>query len=242
MDGVYPTVLELIDRFETFASSDEVWCCFMEFAARRGLCFGGLAGIPRPAEQLSDTILCLSWPAEWYERYLHENYLRRDPAVRAMGHTNVPYSWSESLEFEDYERPAKHIFDEAADFGMREGFVVPIFGIASGTAVVTIAGTHAELSTRDRAELHLAAIYAHARVRALSPARCQWLSSPSLSPRERECLQWAAAGKTDWEIGEILSISERTAGAHIEHAKEKCGVSTRIQAIVMTLQSGAIHV
>ena len=242
MDGVYPSVLDLIERFETLSASDEVWQCFMEFTSRRGLCFGALADLPRPTERLADTILCLSWPGEWLERYMNQNYLRRDPAVRAMSHTRDPYSWNEALEFEDFDRPARRIVDEAAEFGMRDGFVVPILGIASGMAVVTVAGTNVELSTRERAEVHLAAIYAHARVRTLYTGKRRPVPRPAFSPRERECLQWAAAGKTDWEIGEILSITERTARAHIDSAKHKCGVPTRIQAIVSALQSGAICV
>ncbi len=30
--------------------------------------------------------------------------------------------------------------------------------------------------------------------------------------RECECLQWIAAGKSDWDIGHILSISEKDSG------------------------------
>jgi DNA-binding CsgD family transcriptional regulator len=64
---------------------------------------------------------------------------------------------------------------------------------------------------------------------------------PPLSERERECLSWVATGKSDWEIGEILSISEKTANAHIERAKTKLGVPTRMQAVVMALHAGAIY-
>ena len=33
----------------------------------------------------------------------------------------------------------------------------------------------------------------------------------TLSRREQETLQWAAEGKTEWEIGRILGLSEHTA-------------------------------
>jgi len=145
------------------------------------------------------------------------------------------------LMFEEYDRSASRIVFEAGDFGLHSGFVVPIGGIQSGTAVVTIAGEQTSLSQRERAELHFAAIYAHARIRALSGTRRR-NEKPTLTPRERECLEWAASGKSDWEIGEILSISERTAGAHIERAKLKFGVATRVQAVVLALQSGVIQV
>ena len=61
-----------------------------------------------------------------------------------------------------------------------------------------------------------------------------------LSPRETECLRWAALGKTDNEIGTILTISPRTARFHIENAKKKLGVATRIQAVTEALRLRAI--
>ena len=56
---------------------------------------------------------------------------------------------------------------------------------------------------------------------------------PALSERELECLRWAAGGKTDWEIGELLGVSKSTAHFHIEQAKKKLGVNSRIQAVAL---------
>ena len=62
----------------------------------------------------------------------------------------------------------------------------------------------------------------------------------SLSERERECLTLAAQGKSDWAVGRILGISERTVHNHIENAKRRLRVTTRVQAIVHGLASGQI--
>jgi len=61
-----------------------------------------------------------------------------------------------------------------------------------------------------------------------------------LSPRELQCLQWASKGKTDGEIGVILSISARTARFHIENAKRKLGAATRVQAVAEAMRRRAI--
>ena len=60
-------------------------------------------------------------------------------------------------------------------------------------------------------------------------------------PLLREVLQWAAVGKSDWEIGEILAISEKTVNAHIENVKRKYGVTSRIHAVVKGMNARAIH-
>jgi DNA-binding response OmpR family regulator len=60
-----------------------------------------------------------------------------------------------------------------------------------------------------------------------------------LGQREVETLTWAARGKTSAEIAEILGLSKRTVDFHIERARGKLGVATRVQA-VMKATSGQL--
>ncbi len=61
-----------------------------------------------------------------------------------------------------------------------------------------------------------------------------------LSTRELTCLEWAAAGKTSWEMGIILGLSERTVNFHIRNACGKLGVHNRQAAITVSLQTGLL--
>lgn len=61
-----------------------------------------------------------------------------------------------------------------------------------------------------------------------------------LSEREKACLKWTACGKSSWEIGQILSISENTVVFHIKNAMRKLGVRTRTLAAVKAIQLGLI--
>jgi DNA-binding CsgD family transcriptional regulator len=61
-----------------------------------------------------------------------------------------------------------------------------------------------------------------------------------LTARQRECLQWVRAGKSSWEIGEILGISERTVNFHIEDACRRLNVHTRQQAVIEAVIRGLI--
>jgi DNA-binding CsgD family transcriptional regulator len=51
-----------------------------------------------------------------------------------------------------------------------------------------------------------------------------------LTKREAEVLAWVAQGRTNSEIGSILSISARTVQKHLEHIFEKLAVETRTAA------------
>lgn len=53
----------------------------------------------------------------------------------------------------------------------------------------------------------------------------------TLTRREVQCLRWAAAGKTDGEIGIILSLSVSTVRFHLRNAAGKLGATGRAQAI-----------
>ena len=61
-----------------------------------------------------------------------------------------------------------------------------------------------------------------------------------MTARESEILAWVAAGKSDWAIGRILNISGKTVNFHVENAKRKLGVGTRLQAVMAAMRSGLI--
>ena len=65
-------------------------------------------------------------------------------------------------------------------------------------------------------------------------------ATPHVTPREAQVLAWIAAGKSDWEIGRILDISAKTVNFHVERAKRKFGVATRIQAVLAAMRKGVI--
>lgn len=217
------------------------WAAFLGYTSRFGFTKGALADMPGPGERVQDTVVCLSWPDAWTKRYLEKDYIRNDPARLHLSRSFEPFSWKEMTDCPAYSPAQKKIVYEASEFGMKSGIIFPMPGLRSGPAMVTIAGEADDLSYDNGMRLHLAAIYTHAVVRKLSRVRSDQVGVPSFSPRERECLQWYAAGKSEWEIGEILSISEKTANTYLERAKQKLGVATRKQAIVAALRNGVIQ-
>jgi DNA-binding CsgD family transcriptional regulator len=54
---------------------------------------------------------------------------------------------------------------------------------------------------------------------------------PRLSPRETECLEWTAQGKTTWEIAQILCLSDSTVNYYIRNAMKKLAVHTKAHAV-----------
>jgi DNA-binding NarL/FixJ family response regulator len=76
-------------------------------------------------------------------------------------------------------------------------------------------------------------LHAIINARLTSVARMSvWPAQSNLNEREIESLTWAARGKSSDEIAGILGIGKRAVDFHIDNARAKLGVATRIQAAV----------
>lgn len=179
--------------------------------------------------------LISTYPIAWTDHYLRKRYERVDPViVEALAYPE-PFEWGQEFSSQRLSKTQYALLDEAAQFGIRCGFTVPIHDPRGPIAAVTFATDERRPQfqrciERHRDVLQLMAMYFHAHARQrLSVDRV--VDGIALSPREFECLQWAAGGKSAWEIGRILSISRRTAAFHLDNAKTKLGVHSICQAV-----------
>jgi DNA-binding CsgD family transcriptional regulator len=109
-----------------------------------------------------------------------------------------------------------------------DGIIVPVHDHGQLAWIGAFAGPRADLSPAAQAVMGAAVHAGYSLFRQLLEAKAP--QSP-LSPREAECLHWIAEGKTDAEAGKILDISARTVRFHMNNAKRKLGVTSRIQAV-----------
>jgi LuxR family quorum sensing-dependent transcriptional regulator len=62
-----------------------------------------------------------------------------------------------------------------------------------------------------------------------------------LTRREQEALQWAAEGKNEGEIGEIMNISEHGVDKHMRSVRQKLGTRSRTHAVAEAIRRGLIR-
>jgi LuxR family quorum sensing-dependent transcriptional regulator len=124
------------------------------------------------------------------------------------------------------------------DYRMRYGFGVPIHGLNGYQAGVSFAGCEVEDVKEANAAVQMIGIYAFNRLANLKFAA---KTDKVLTEREREVLNWIAAGKTAWDTGGILSIAEDTVNKHITSAMRKLNVHTRAQAVAESIRRGEIR-
>ena len=90
---------------------------------------------------------------------------------------------------------------------------------------------------RERVEVirpHLGHLYRLSARTVLNDESRAEIETP-LTARERDVLDWLAAGKTHKDIAAILTISPRTVQKHLQRIYEKLGVETRTAAVMRAI-------
>lgn len=211
---------------------------FQDLIGKFGLVYY-MVGDPRPPAPINDYLWATTWPQEWLDRWRSQNYVRVDPILRDLRLHNKPLRWNPTQYTGD--RSGKRILEEAGEFRMNAGFAIPVHSPA-GTVVVSLGTEHYELGKSEELCLHLASIYFHAKLGRLRTPGAPPQRVPRLAPRERECLSWVAAGKTDWEISQILNIAEQTVHEYVQNALTKLNATTRAQAVAIAIFTKQINV
>lgn len=201
-----------------------------------------LTGVPDPGRRIDGYIMLSGWDERWLDRYLSQNYVQVDPVALRLQTASDPFVWSELVAGLDLDPAARRVMDEAASIGMRDGLCVPLYDLEGRRSVLSMAAPSIDLSPADKGILHLVAMYAQNRIRDLVEGRGgRDGAHVALSRRERECLQWTAAGKTSWEIADILHLSQSTTDSYIASAARKLGAANRTQAVAEGIRRGVIH-
>ncbi|MEZ5776515.1 MAG: LuxR family transcriptional regulator [Hyphomicrobiaceae bacterium] len=230
--------LEFVENLEAIDDIDSIQNLFLKFIDKFGFFNAACLKVPEAGEDILGCLLMCSVPQGWVDQYARAEHQRFDPVLRGLFHTYQAYSWREAIERRPLAPRQQQVLDEAAEFGLRDGFVVPIYEASGYTGLVSLAGHQRTVRDELRNALTLACIYLHNKLSSVRRREAD--SALALTERELECLCWAAAGKSDWEIGQILTISAKTVNYHIENAKRKFGVATRVQAIVAALRTGKL--
>lgn len=230
--------LEGITRFEEGSS-------ILQTAAEQyGVRHVAYLGLNIPRINRPTPFYSATYSPAWCQHYQHSNYVDVDPVVR-LGMTGLlPIDWS---VFDLHDSKRRRIFGEAKEFGLgRQGLTFPIRGRGTETAIFSINVDMAdkEWGAYKRAcmsEFQLLAHYFHTTVIRVEGGVLPDYEA-RLAPRERECLQWAAVGKTAWETSMILNISEATVRVYLDSARHKLDSITKVQAVAKAIALGIIKV
>jgi DNA-binding CsgD family transcriptional regulator len=179
-----------------------------------------------------------NWPDDWGAHYLEQQHYNHDRVVRHAILNPSPVHWLNAQSDRDMARNEKRLFGEAREFGLKDGFITPVHQIDGNVASVSLTSAERlELSPADQAALRLLSLY-YCMFGLRLKHTCG--NRVKLTKRELQCLQWVRAGKSSWEISELLGMSERTVNFHVQNACKRLNVKTRHQAIIEAIMQGQI--
>lgn len=234
-----PKSWQFVDAVEAADDGETLAQALISLAGQFGFAsvFGGL--IPDPDTPPSSAavrplVMVQHVPEEWSRRYNGRDYLFRDPVLQRLREDLDPFTWQESYASCPAADDVRLIGGEAAEFGLVDGFVIPVSTLDTDRAAVSFGGRSAALSPEDVTALSFASSLAvghFLRLRAPRP-----FDSTPITAREHDCLLWSGEGKTDWEISVILGISRSTVTKHIASAREKLGAVNKTHAVAMAMR------
>ncbi len=196
-----------------------------------------------------------NYPQEWINAYVSNRWHRgTDPVVDAVTERRRALHW-DLRRAQPLGKPLdplqKKIVADRWHVGARHGVTAPVFdgesrpfdfGVLSFSRTVPLTTIEQQ---HHGPRVQLFATYFHSVAPALllpkSERHFAHVAPPKLTPREYDCLSWAAKGKSHWEIGRLLNVSRPTVAFHLSNAARKLDVRGKTAAIAKAIRLRLIN-
>ena len=232
-----------IERSEGAASVDELAAIFRASIAGLGFRYFDCCSHVDPLRPPRLAVVIHNYPAAWMLSYSTRQLYYVDPVFRYAEKTLLPFFWDSNDFRATLSRQQREILAEASEYGIVHGHTIPIHlpnSRGDFHASCSVVPDSLAIELPGYQTVQLMAYYMYQSASRDADSRQAAVTTSDLSIRERQCLEFVAQGKSDWVVGKLLGISERTVHNHIERAKRRLGVATRVQAIVYALASKQI--
>jgi DNA-binding CsgD family transcriptional regulator len=229
-------------------TSDVLWAedipsaqaAFGRFARKLGVDFYAYGNIRSGMER---PYIDSTYPEAWMAHYFANRYQFIDPVVQECQRSHLPFAWRFLTNRPNGLTAAQRkLFEEAADYGIRDGFTIPFHNAEGSAGMLSYAFSSPEefklvMDAEAQAHLKLLGVYYHTAVERLLDMD---IPEDGLSLMERQCLTAMAHGHSLWEISGRVHRPEPDVTGALRSAREKLGAATTTQAIAKAITQGLI--
>jgi len=206
----------------------------------------GMSTAPQPHRD-SRSFVWTTLSREWVSIYDQKSYIEIDPRLTQTWRRVTPILWDRHSH--DGDARVASFLNHAAQYGVGSGVAVPLRDPSHPLVVVALNSGQRELTALRRHEIttalgdivllasHFHELFMASFVDSGLPPRQQ---GAPLSPREVQCLQFAAHGLTSGDIGKKLGLVERTVNFHFSNIISKLAAANRGEAIAVAIARGII--
>jgi DNA-binding CsgD family transcriptional regulator len=230
-------VEEFIDKTQNIRSAEDLKFLFFSAITDEGY---ENAVFARAKDRRLSSIPWSRFPDGYLDNYTSQQWDRIDPVVQHIQRAKRPFFWSDTYVLGKLSKEQKTFFAECRELGVHSGITFPIHGPGSEVDLVSVSLRNERSAPVHRIP-HLHMITAQYVLRYSELVENRRSEIPTLTSKENECLRWCKEGKTNWEIGEILRISEKTVEFHMSNVMRKLGTNNRISAVVIGIQRGLVQ-
>jgi len=235
------SLAEFITKTLTLDDPDQLFSCYLDALGEYGVdrvLYSALRNTPN--EEVEVPGISHSYPQDWIEYYMANDYVRLDP-VRLHGlSTRFAFTWSDMMRFRDLTPEQKTLMKQGEDAGLHDGLALAFHGPMGEVYGIGMASSMANPEVdKHLKEIQVLSTQFHVLYSALHD-HGQTVSDTVLTARESEVLKWCAAGKSNWAIGEILGITEHGVDFHVRNILRKLDSDTRVTAVVKALHAGLL--
>lgn len=184
------------------------------------------------------TSVC-TYSKEWQWRYFQKQYSVIDPVIRHGVQAIAPFDWA-TLNRDD---PAlQNFFADAILHGVgRNGLSIPVRSRKNSLSLVSFSSDLPEPEWETFKASNMTNLQQlSALIDSAASIDRKLHQIPVLSPREEQCLMWAARGKTHQEIAGILGLSPGSVKTHLDTARRKLRCKNLTHAVGVALAAGLI--
>jgi DNA-binding CsgD family transcriptional regulator len=190
----------------------------------------------------AQVIMLDGYPDGWVRRYFEAAYYDVDPVMAWCLRSILPLRWSDLVL--EPGSAADRMMRDAADHGLRDGVTMPVHSPQGELGILSFSLNAPPEGARDVTQAALLTVqvlasHVHEAVRRLSGVPQE--PAPGLTARERECLSWAADGKTSGEIAQLLGVTEKTVNFHLTNATHKLNAVSRQHGIGKATLQGLLQ-
>ncbi|MFO0701706.1 MAG: LuxR family transcriptional regulator [Nitrospira sp.] len=189
-------------------------------------------------------VVNVSYPDEWIKLYWQNGYFEVDPVLQAALNKAGTQHWGTT--YREATSPKQQEFMAAAkEFGLGDGITTGSSDPACRVATFcSFASADSVDATRYVPLIEYFGHYVHMALLRTAPQKAQSMDRcvKKLTLRELTILNWVKNGKTNWEIAQIMGVTERTIRFHVESIFSKLDVTSRSQAVATAIEHGLPNV
>ena len=180
------------------------------------------------------------FPADWVAHYLEHHLFEHDPIVALAARTSRPFFWRDIRDLVALTGLEERVIRDLESADLGDGLSLQVSGPNFRNGYLGLG------FGRDKPRIPESRVFEFKCVAQIAHLRyCELVedtedAAETLTPREREVLNWIARGKSNGVIADILDVSRHTVDTLVRRIFDKLDVTDRTTAAVKALGSGLI--